>query len=85
MPRIQVSDQVWEHEPLVRELRQRLGDNLRNTTSQVQRGQLKADTTESENNLGFSLRVKRRDGSGPDVSIMAIRNGIFLSSRLARS
>lgn len=78
MRRVQVSDQVWEHEPIVRELRQRLGDNLRNTTRQVQSGQLKADATESVDNMGFSLRVKRRDGFGPDVSIMAIRNGEFL-------
>ena len=41
-------------------------------------GCLKADTTDTANNRGFSLRVMRRDKSGPPVALISIRDGEFL-------
>ena len=43
MARVRVSDEMWNDDPIVSGLRQRLGDSLVNTTGQVENGQLKAD------------------------------------------
>ena len=81
MARTLVSDTMWEGNPIVRGLRDRLCDNLVNTTGGIQNGQLKADATDSVYNQGFPLQVKRRDGSG-NVSIFAIKDGTLLVTPL---
>ena len=61
--------------PLVAELSQRLGDRLLFDigSGSPRVGYLKADTTDTHNNKGFSLRVRRRDSSSGTVSLMAIK------------
>ena len=74
MTRRPVSDAMWNHERLVVALRDQLGSRLINTTGTVPSGYLKADT---DGPNGFSLRVNRRDGSGPDTSLFAIKDGAW--------
>ena len=71
--RATVSDDMRFH-PLVAGLRQRLGDRLLFEGS-PRVGYLTADTTDTPNNKGFSLSVRRRDSSSGPVSLMAIRAG----------
>ena len=56
-------------------LRELLGENLRNTTRKVGDGILTANTTDTPNNRGFSLRVNRRDRPSGTVAIMSITGG----------
>ena len=69
-----VSDEVWE-DPLVCGLRERLGCRLVRTTGNVPVGYLKADSTDSTENRGFSLRVNSRVAGGGTVSVMNITGG----------
>ena len=82
MGRALVSPEMWSCNWLVRGLRDRLGGNIKNTTRSVPSGYLKADTTDSPNNRGFSLRVNRRDGADETASIMAIMSGNWLITPL---
>ena len=75
MERTLVSDEMWDDDPIVYGLRQRLGPNLLNTTGRVESGQLKADAAGTSHSRGFSLKVNRRNGfSGDDgtISIMTL-------------
>ena len=69
-----VSKEMWEHR-LVAGLRERLGDKLERTTGSVQIGHLRADTTATSNNQGFSLRVRSTKSSDGTVSVMNITSG----------
>ena len=73
--RKRVSPSVWDYNPIVMGLRELLGDNLRNTTRKVEDGVLTANTTDTPNNRGFSLRVNRRDRTSGTVAIMSITGG----------
>ena len=68
--RAEVSDEVWDHELVVR-LREKLGDRLTRTTGAVQTGHLRIDTTDTPNNRGFSLRVR---STLPRVGTISIMN-----------
>ena len=74
MGRALVSPEMWNCHWLVVGLRDRIGDRIVKTTGSVPSGYLKADTTDSPNNRGFSLRVNRRNDADPTTSIMAITN-----------
>ena len=78
MARLPVSDEIWNHDPIVVGLRERLGDRLENGTGAVNSGFLKANATDSEYHQGFSLRVMRRDKRAEPISIFAIRDGKHL-------
>lgn len=69
-----VSKEMWEHE-FVAGLRGRLGDKLKPTTGSVPIGYLRADTTATSNNQGFSLRVRSRVSSDGTLSVMNITAG----------
>lgn len=70
-----VSEEMWEH-PLVAGLRKLLGDKLEpRRTGGVQIGYLRADTTATSNNQGFSLRVRSTKSSDGTVSVMNITSG----------
>lgn len=65
---------------LVKELTNRLAGKIDFTLGEDQSpedGILKADTTKTTNNRGFSLRVKRRDTNGT-VAVFSIHDGEFL-------
>ena len=70
-----VSDEIWEHHLLVLGLRERLGDKLKRTTESVPEGCLKADTTGTQNNQGFSLRVNSTKSKSGTLSLMNITAG----------
>lgn len=72
--RADVSDEVWQ-DPLVCGLRKRLGCRLVRTTKKVSAGYLTADTTDSPDNRGFSLRVNSRKATRGTVSVMNITGG----------
>ena len=67
-----VSDEMWEHHPLVVGLRKRLGNKLKRTTRRVRIGYLKADTVKEE---GFSLRVHSTKAANKELSVMSITSG----------
>lgn len=70
-----VSEEMWEH-PLVAGLRKFLGDRLeQHRTGSVPNGYLRADTTDTSNNQGFSLRVRSTVSSGGTLSVMNITAG----------
>ena len=76
--RASVSDEVWERNPLVLGLRKRLGDdklrrNLGSGAPPV--GYLKADTTDTPNNQGFSLGVNSNESTNGTLKIMSITAG----------
>ena len=73
--RADVSDEVWENSRLVRGLRKRLGCKLVPTTRKVSTGCLKADTTDTPNNRGFSLRVNSPVAKGGTVGVMNVTGG----------
>ena len=76
-----VSTAMWKGNEIVLGLRQRLCCNLINTTKSVKDGQLQANTSNNKpTNLGFSMRVKRRDDKGGTVSIFAIKDGQYLKT-----
>ena len=70
--RANVSDEIWEHHPLVVGLRKRLGNKLERTTRRVRIGYLKADTVKEE---GFSLRVHSDEAANKELSVMSITSG----------
>lgn len=70
--RANVSDEMWEHYPLVVGLRKRLGNKLERTTRRVRIGYLKADTVKEE---GFSLRVHSDEAANKELSVMSITSG----------
>ena len=73
--RADVSDEVWENSRLVRGLRKRLGCRLVPTTRKVSTGCLKADTTDTPNNRGVSLRVNSPVAKGETVGVMNVTGG----------
>ena len=73
--RMKVSPEMWDGNRIILGLRERLDDNLRNTTRKVADGVLTANTTNTPNNRGFSLRVNRRNGTPGTVAIMSITRG----------
>ena len=72
--RADVSDEMWEHS-LVRGLRERLCCRLLFTTGKVPGGYLKADSTDTTNNRGFSLRVNSPVATRGTISVMNITGG----------
>lgn len=72
--RANVSDKMWQ-DPLVCGLRERLGCRLVRTTGKISIGCLKADSTATRDNRGFSLRVNSERASGGTVSVMNITGG----------
>lgn len=67
---------------LVDKLVNRLEDKIKFTLGEnvsPQEGYLKADTTNTTNNRGFSLRVKRRDDKPGTVALLSIHDGEFLT------
>ena len=77
--RAAVSDDM-RSSPLVAGLDQRLGNRLLFDigSGSPRVGYLKADTTDTRSNKGFSLRVRRRDSSSGTVSLMSIKAGTQL-------
>ncbi len=75
--RANVSDFMRDHHPLVRELEGRLGDRIRFDLEgkQPRPGELKADSTDTRNNRGFSLRVFTPESSNNTLSILSISGG----------
>lgn len=69
-----MSDEMWGHK-LVVGLRRRLGDKLKRTTGSVPIGYLRADSTDTLNNQGFSLRVRSAVSSDGTLSVMNITAG----------
>ena len=81
--RARVSIEMWENNPVVVGLRDRLGRNLENTIRKVGSGCLTANTTATPNNWGvnnrgFSLRVNSPRSSDGTVAIMSIIAGEHL-------